>query len=147
MMNHPEPKQGTAPNGEQMHYSVGAVIWADGKYFLIERAQFPPGFAGPAGHVDQGENPDDALAREIMEETGLTVVLQRLLFKEVVADNPCGYGITTHTWWLYAVVTSGDPAVDAHEAKSWDWFTPEQIRRLDLEDVWEYWFQKMGVIY
>lgn len=146
MTKHPEPKQGITPDGEQMHYSVGAVIRANGKYFLIERAQFPPGFAGPAGHVDQGEEPDDALTREVAEETGLTVVSQSLLFREIVPNNPCGYGITTHAWWLYAVEVSGDPAVDVREAKSWDWFTSQQIQGLDLEDVWGHWFRKLGTI-
>ena len=129
-----------------MHYSVGAVIERDGTYLLLERAQFPPGFAGAAGHVDVDEEPDDALAREVVEETGLRVISQNLLFSEVAPDNPCGYGVTTHTWWVYAVEVTGEPDVDAHEAKSWGWFTPEAIATLPLEDVWLRWFQKLEII-
>jgi 8-oxo-dGTP pyrophosphatase MutT (NUDIX family) len=42
---------------------------------LIERRQFPFGFAPPAGHVDDGETYIDAACRELQEEVGLEAPL------------------------------------------------------------------------
>lgn len=141
-----QPSVGTARDGSTMHYTVGAVIEQDGRYLLIERAEFPPGFAGPAGHVDLGEDPLPAMIREVTEEVGLHVTSSEVLFDEEVPNNPCGYGITTHHWVLYRVQTSGDLHVDKHEAKSFGWFTPAQLAELQLETVWEYWFKKLGIL-
>lgn len=55
---------------------VGAVVRIDGKFLVLERD--PDDFMGglvelPSGTVDPGEEPLTALAREVAEETGLTV--------------------------------------------------------------------------
>ncbi|MEK6959849.1 MAG: NUDIX domain-containing protein, partial [Nanoarchaeota archaeon] len=61
------------PDGQKMHYSVGAVIERNGLYLLIDRAKPPFGFAGIAGHVDEGESAEQAIIREVREESGLVV--------------------------------------------------------------------------
>lgn len=55
---------------------VGAVVRIDGKFLVLERD--PDDFMGglvelPSGTVGPGEEPLTALAREVAEETGLTV--------------------------------------------------------------------------
>ena len=55
------PKQGKSKDGKLMHYSVGALIKKDGKYLLIDRVKPPLGFAGIAGHIDEGEDEIKAL--------------------------------------------------------------------------------------
>ena len=72
-------KEGTASNGELLHYSVGAVIKKDDKYLLIDRVSPPYGFAGLAGHVDEGESGDDTITREVTEESGLKILFYKLL--------------------------------------------------------------------
>ena len=84
-----EHKEGKTSDGKLLHYSVGAVIEKDGKYLLVDRVKPPFGFAGLAGHVDEGESPDATIVREIMEESGLKVVNSKLLFEEEILWNYC----------------------------------------------------------
>ena len=72
-----------------MHFSVGALIERDGKYLLIERAVPPLGFAGVAGHVDEGEDERHAIMREVKEEIGFDVHDPKLLLEEELDWNWC----------------------------------------------------------
>ena len=57
---------------------VDAIVdMGAGLIVLIERQNEPKGWALPGGFVDQGECLEDAVLREIKEETGLDVELVR----------------------------------------------------------------------
>jgi len=140
------PKLGKSKKGNLMHFSVGAVIRKDGKYLLIDRVKTPFGLAGPAGHVDIDEEPERALLREIEEETGLKVTSKTLLFEEELDWNQCSKGVGIHHWYLYECEVSGSLNKNEQEAKSIDWYTVEEIRELELEQVWNYWFTKLDII-
>lgn len=129
-----------------MHYSVGALIEREGTYLLLDRKNIPYGWAGPAGHVDEGESPEGAMRREVQEETGLIVESCTLVCEEEVQNNQCGRGVATHYWYVYRCFVRGEAAMDEREAKAMDWFTPEAIARLQLEPVWEYWFEKLEIL-
>lgn len=146
-----EAKKGVSKDGLPMHYSVGAVIEREGKYLLINRKYEPLGFAGLAGHIDEGEDdPAKAMAREVFEESGLKVEKYRPLFQEEVEGNWCYRGIDVHFWYLYGCEVSGEEVWEKNEAKSMGWYTAEQIKEMwrngKLEPVWERWFKKLGVI-
>ncbi len=145
-LKRPEPKSATSSDGRPMHFSVGALISRNGKYLLIDRVNVPYGYAGLAGHVDEGETPDSALLREVAEESGLAVTSRTLLFEEEIRDNVCSRGIPVHYFYLYVCETEGEPKLDPEEAHSIGWYSAAELRTLPLEPVWEHWFKKIGVI-
>lgn len=141
-----EPKQDISKNGDPMHYSAGALIKDGDKYLLIDRATPPFGFAGVAGHVDEGEIPEQAIAREVAEEVGLQVEQSKLLFEEELDWNLCNKGVENHYWYLFECQVSGELARSERETKSARWYTADEIKELTLEPVWEYWFKKIKII-
>lgn len=140
------PKEGIAKDGRKLHYSVGAVIVENGRYLLIDRRSPPFGFAGVAGHIDEGETSEEALKREIKEESGLDVFDKKMLFEEEIPWNWCSKGVGVHHWYLFGCDVAGTIKKNIEETKSIGWFTLEQIKELKLEPVWEYWFKKLHLI-
>jgi len=96
---------------------VGVLVVEDSRVLLVRRAVEPErGKWGlPAGYLDHGEDPGATAAREALEETGLTVVIEGLLD---VIYNPPGRGGAS-IFILYRArrvagdVTPGDDADDA----------------------------------
>jgi len=149
-MAKPIPKLGVSKDNRQMHYATGAVIKRSGKYLLIDRAIPPFGFACPAGHIDEGETPKQALVREVEEEVGLKIEKFEKISEEELNWNRCSLGTDTHYWYLFSCEVSGEVKRSRGETKSAGWFSVEEIKKLKsekkLEPVWEYWFEKIGVI-
>jgi 8-oxo-dGTP pyrophosphatase MutT (NUDIX family) len=142
----PNPKRGKTKDGQPMHYAVGALIKKGGKYLLIDRKKPPFGFASIAGHIDEGENEIESLKREVEEESGLKIENFKLLFEEELDWNWCREGINSHYWYLFDCQVSGDIKQNELETKSIAWYAPNEIKKLKLEPVWQYWFKKLKII-
>ena len=72
--------------------AVAALIERDGQVLLVRRANDPQRgkWTLPAGFVDAGEDPLQALERECLEETGLEVHVQNLLDVLYGLEHPRG---------------------------------------------------------
>jgi 8-oxo-dGTP diphosphatase len=75
--------------------AVDCIILLDGKVLLIHRRNPPHGWALPGGFVEYGETVEDAVRREMKEETGLD--LQDLRQFRVYSDparDPRGHVVS-----------------------------------------------------
>lgn len=129
-----------------IHFTVGAIIKKGDKILLIDRKNIPLGFAGIAGHVDLRETPEQALIREVKEESNLDILGYNLLFEETFNDNPCVYNAKNHHWYVFECETRKTEPMKNNEAKSIGWYSKEEIKDLELEDSWKRIFKKLGVI-
>jgi 8-oxo-dGTP pyrophosphatase MutT (NUDIX family) len=59
--------------------SVAAVIHDEHGRLLLQEKSSGEGWSLPAGTIDPGESPEQAVRREVLEETGLNVVPREIL--------------------------------------------------------------------
>jgi 8-oxo-dGTP diphosphatase len=112
---------------------AGAVI-ADpaGRLLLIRRRNEPGAgrWSLPGGRIEPGETDEQAVVREVREETGLSVRAGRLLG---TVERPGLAGAIFDIRDYLATVTGGSLAAgdDAADAR---WVTPQEMAQLDLTD-------------
>lgn len=69
-------------------FAVTGFFYKDGLILAVSRKNNPNDFGLPGGKIDPGETPEEALVREIAEETGLTVwSYQHVFIARDAADN------------------------------------------------------------
>ena len=94
------------PKPESPPVAADAIIEIGDKIVLIERKNFPFGWAIPGGFVDFGETVEQAAVREALEETSLEVTLRALLgIYSRPGRDPRGQTITA----VYVARSSGTP--------------------------------------
>ncbi|WP_436773497.1 NUDIX hydrolase [Yinghuangia sp. YIM S09857] len=112
---------------------VGAIVLdGEGRILLIRRGT-PPGkglWSLPGGRVEPGESDAGALARELLEETGLEVTVGPLV-GSVTRPAPDG---GTYDIRDYACIVHGGTMQAGDDAESVRWVPADQLRLLELTD-------------
>ncbi len=128
-----------------MHRSVGVIIKnKKGEILMIERVKLPFGWACPAGHIDDDEKPEEALKREVKEEVGLEIKNIKLLIYEFVDWNKCSQGTVGHDWYVFeALFDKGSLVLERKEVKNFQWINQNELKNLQLEEVWKMWFERL----
>ena len=136
-----EPVSGVFPDpsgAKRRVPCVGALVHDDEGRLLVVRRGHAPGagqWSVPGGRVEAGEHDHAAVAREVLEETGLHVTVG-LLVGSVVRPGPRGelYDIRDYACAL-AVPTTPVGGDDAAEVL---WADRATLKALDLVDgLWE----------
>ncbi len=107
--------------------ACATVIQQDGRVLLLKRAR-PPGkgqWCLPGGFVDAGEVVEQAAAREVLEETGLQVQIQKLLGLFSYESYPVVVAI------FEGLILAGQLDISA-ESLNAQWFHPDEIPWPDL---------------
>ncbi len=114
---------------------VGALVFRDEKVLLVERGKPPlEGFWSlPGGLVETGERLEDAVAREVFEETGLRIAVESLatVFERIMPDAA---GRPEYHYVLvdfYCTLLGGDlrPGDDSRRA---EWFELPALASLPM---------------
>ena len=146
VMFYPQMQYRVLPDKELLHYSVGAVIEWEGKILLFHRRLFPFRYTIVAGHWDLDDaTPEAAVAREIAEEAGIEIRPEKPVFVETLKE-PCRRGADFHEWRLYRAAVDRNTATLSDEADIIGWYTPDEIRGLDLTIPTEYFLKKLEII-
>jgi 8-oxo-dGTP diphosphatase len=116
---------------------VGALIFDGEQILLVERGKPPlEGYWSlPGGLVEAGERLEDAVVREVREETGLLVTARRLasVFERIMPDQAgeCEYHYVLVDF--YCSVTGGvlQPGDDSRSAR---WFALSELPNVRLTE-------------
>ena len=112
---------------------IGAVVTdGHGRLLLIKRGHQPGAglWSLPGGRIEPGETDAEALVREMLEETGLTVEPGRLLGR---VQRP-GPGNTVLDIRDYAATVTGGTLRAADDAADARWVGEEELAALDITE-------------
>lgn len=117
------------------HESVGVIIKDDeDRIFCLLRKIYPFAYALPAGHLDNGEDAEDAANREVREEIGVSLPELKSLGRFPIRGDECRRGCDDHVWNLFIASKPQDfTPTPSDEASGWAWMKKEEL--LDRDDV------------
>ena len=106
---------------------VAAIIIENDKVFATQRGygEFKDGWEFPGGKIEEGETPQDALKREIMEELDTEITVGELI-DTIEYDYPT-FHLSMDCFWA-EVITGHLVLKEAEAAK---WLTKEQLDSVD----------------
>lgn len=116
--------------------TVGALIVnGSGEVLIVRSKKWGDKYTVPGGHIELGERAEDAIVREVREETGLDSVPVELLIVQQ-AIYPKDYHKHEHYVFMDYVcqAVSLDVKLDGKELQTYVWVKPEDALKLDLEE-------------
>lgn len=104
--------------------SVRALIIRNGKVLMLQRGpeiSLPDYWCLPGGRIDPEESPERACVREVKEETGLSIRIQRRMFRA----GSCDYFLCAET-----VSPPIEVEIQISECQNFAWAEPGLVHRI-----------------
>src|SRR3982750_3472062 len=97
--------------------TAGAVVLNESDHVLLLKHVFRTGsgWGIPGGFLEKGEQPDDAIRRELREETGMELDSIEIAFIRTLELN-------SQVEVIYRAQARGEAGTDNYEIKSAEWF-------------------------
>lgn len=110
---------------------VAAILQNDDKILIAKKKEGKP-LAGfyefPGGKVEEGENPEDSLVRELMEEMSIKVTVKDYVGKSIY---DYGNGKVIELLGYTAEIIEGDIVLTDHD--EYRWVTLEEVCNYNIE--------------
>ena len=116
---------------------VGAVIWKEGRFLLIQRGKAPmkDSWSIPGGKIELGETLMDGIKREVMEETNLIVRIGPIVDVVDYIEKDSDGRVKTHYCLVdYVAFWQSGDAVAGSDAQDVKWLTLDELDGCDLWD-------------
>jgi ADP-ribose pyrophosphatase YjhB (NUDIX family) len=117
--------------------SVAALCRDESHHILLVRQKDSGKWSAPGGAIEPGESPESAAVREVYEETGLIIAIDRLQTAVGGPDYRTVYANgdqLSYVALIYnASVVGGEPTPDDEETTEIGWFDIEELDELPNE--------------
>lgn len=120
---YPEPTVGALIiNNRNEILLVKSHKWINGKYSV------------PGGHIELGESFEDAIIREIKEETGLDIIPKRLFMIQECVNSKEFFKRKHFIFFDYICISKNiSVKLDNNELQEYTWLNIQEINEDDLE--------------
>nr|WP_082143858.1 NUDIX domain-containing protein [Nitratireductor soli] len=113
--------------------AVSAAVLRDGRFLLVRRGRAPAKdlYAFPGGRIEADETAEQAVMRELREETGLAASGLRLHRRIRLTAEQSGPVFVLD---VFRAAVEDGLAIAGDDASEAGWFTLEEMRRLPITD-------------
>lgn len=129
-MTFQEPPENFKPRFE----ITGCLVECEGNILILKRLETKSHggkWGMPAGKIDAGETPEQAIARELKEETGLATDSNSLILVKKLYMRIPEYDLV---YYLYRLPLANKPVIEINpkEHQTFQWLTPQSLLKLDF---------------
>lgn len=114
---------------------VKGIITYNNKVLLVKRSDVDP--IGPGswefvgGNINFGEDLEEALKREVMEETGIEIKIDKILYATTSKINENRQAVII----IYKCIGQGEEVILSEEHSDYKWVSKEEFRKFLYKDI------------